>query len=153
MSAVNKFGISMRHLIPWPLWQAQLWVVYHSCTRDPAADMERGNGIRPKADDEQLRKPEVREVCLRSEIEAFRPGMRGLAWDARLLTFPWGFPLEEISVPVHLWHGSEDDQVPIAMARYIAGKIPSDKIILCEIEGQLALFSHWEEILNKLISE
>jgi pimeloyl-ACP methyl ester carboxylesterase len=76
-----------------------------------------------------------------------------MAWDARLLTRPWGFPLEDIRVPFHLWHGTEDDQVPVSMPRYIAGKIPGSKITVCENEGHLALFSHWEDILTQLISE
>ena len=153
MSALNKFGISMGRFIPWPLWQAMVWVTYHRRSSDPAADMERGDGVRPAADDEQIYKPEVREACLHSEIEAFRPGLRGLAWDAHLLTLPWGFPLEEISLPVHLWHGSEDDLVPVAMARYIADKIPGGNLIICENEAHLALFPHWEEILTELITE
>jgi pimeloyl-ACP methyl ester carboxylesterase len=153
MSAVNKFGISVGRFIPWPFWQAMIWLFYHRRARDPAAAMERGNRMRPKADDEQLRKPEVREVCLRSEIEAFRSGLCGLAWDAHLLTLPWDFPLEEIHIPVHLWHGSEDDQVPVAMAQHIAGKIPGCKITICENEAHLALFPHWEEILAELIME
>ena len=153
MSAVNKFGIKVGRFIPWLLWQALIWVFYHRRARNPAADMERGDGIRPPADDEQIHKPEVWEACLRSEVEAFRPGLRGLAWDAHLLARPWGFPLENIRVPIHLWHGTEDDQVPISMARFIAGKIPGSKITICENEAHLALFPHWEEILTQLISE
>ena len=153
MSATNKLGISVGRYIPWPFWLAMVWLFYHRRARDPAAEMERGNGRRPKADDEQLRKPEVRDTCLISEIEAFSPGLRGMAWDARLLTRPWGFPLEGIRIPIHLWHGTDDDQVPLSMTRYIAGKIPAGKISIFENEAHLALFSHWEEILAKLITE
>jgi pimeloyl-ACP methyl ester carboxylesterase len=153
MSAANKFGIRVGRFIPWPLWQALIWMFYQRRAMDPAADMDRGDGIRPPADDEQIHKPDVREACLLSEVEAFRPGLRGLAWDARLLTRHWGFPLEDIRIPVHLWHGTEDDQVPISMAHYIAGKIPGCKITICENEAHLALFPHWEEILTQLISE
>ena len=126
---------------------------YQRRARNPAADMERGNGFRPKADDEQLCKAEVREACLCSELEAFRPGLRGLTWDARLLTRPWGFPLEDIRIPVHVWQGTEDDQVPPGVARYIAATIPGGKVTLCENEAHLLLFPHWEEILSQLIQE
>jgi len=153
MSATNKLGIRVGRYIPWPFWQAMIWWFYHLRARDPAAEMERGNGIRPKADDEQLRKLEVKNTCLRSEVEAFRPGLRGLAWDARLLTRPWGFRLEDIRIPVHVWHGTDDDQVPLSMGRHIAGKIPGGRLCIFENEGHLALFSHWEEILTQLIME
>ena len=75
-----------------------------------------------------MQQPEVREVCIQSEIEAFRPGLHGLAWDTRLLTRPWGFRLEEIRLPVYLWHGTADDQATVSMAHYMAGKIPGCKI-------------------------
>jgi hypothetical protein len=94
MSAANKFGIRVGSFIPWLLWQALRWVFFHRRANDPAADMARADGIRPSADDEQIHKPEVWETCLRSEIEAFRPGLRGMARDAHLLRlfrgdFPW----------------------------------------------------------------
>lgn len=153
ISATNKFGLRVGRFIPWPLWRALIWVFYHRRKDDPAADMDRGNGHRPDADDELIRNLEVRKICIRSEVEAFRPGMRGLAWDTRLLTRPWGFRLEDIRVPVYLWHGTADDLATIAMARYVAGKIPGCKTIICENEAHLLLFPYWGEILTQLISE
>ncbi len=153
MSLTNKFGVSVGYFLPWPLWQVLVWVFYHRRARDPAAEMDNGKGIRPPADDEQIHRPEVRETCLVSEVEAFRPGQRGLAWDARLLTRPWGFRLEDIRLPFYLWHGTDDDQATIAMARYVAGKIPGCKTTICENEAHLLLFPHWEEILMQLITE
>jgi pimeloyl-ACP methyl ester carboxylesterase len=153
MAGMNKLGMRIGRFTPWPLWQVLVWGFYHRRAVDPAADIERGTGIRPPADDEQLRNPLVRETCIQSEVEAFRPGLRGLAWEARLLTRPWGFPLEDIRIPYHLWHGTQDDQATLAMARYVAGKIPTSKITICENEAHLLLFSHWQEILIQLISE
>jgi pimeloyl-ACP methyl ester carboxylesterase len=153
MSAINKFGLRVGRFIPWPLWRVLIWVFYHRRRDDPAADMDRGNGHRTLADEELIHRPEVRETCIRSEVEAFRPGMRGLAWDTRLLTRPWGFRLEDTRVPVYLWHGTADDLSTIAMARYVAGKIPGCKTIICENEAHLLLFPYWGEILTQLISE
>ena len=153
MTAFYKFGVAIGHLTPWPLWEALVWVFYHRRAKDPSKEMDRGNGIRPAADDEQLEKPAVREACLLSEIEAFRHGLRGLAWEARLITRSWGFRLEDIRVPCFLWHGTDDDQATINMARYVAGKIPGCKITICKHEAHLLLFPHWEEILTQLIPE
>jgi pimeloyl-ACP methyl ester carboxylesterase len=153
LAAMNKFGVTVGRFIPWPLWQLLVWVLYHRRANDPAADCDRGNGIRPLADDEQLQRQPVREACILSELEAFRPGLRGLAWEARLLTRPWGFRLEDIHTPYHLWHGTQDDQATPAMARFVAGRIPGCKITICEDEAHLLLFPHWEEILTQLISE
>jgi pimeloyl-ACP methyl ester carboxylesterase len=153
MSATNKFGVRIGRFIPLPLWLVLVWFIYHRRAADPVADLVRGNGHRPLADEELLRRPEVREVCIQSEVEAFRPGLRGLTWDTRLLIHPWGFRLEDIRVPVYLWHGSEDDLATPKMARYMSEKIPRCITISCEHEAHLLLFHLWEEILTQLISE
>jgi len=153
MTAMNKFGLTVGRFIPWPFWRLLIWAIYRCRRDDPAAAMDRETGHRPAADDVQIERPEVREVCLQSEGEAFRPGLRGLAWDTRLLTRPWGFRLEDIRVPVYLWHGTDDNLTTVAMARYVAGKIPGCKATTCESEAHLLLFPHWEEILAQLISE
>jgi pimeloyl-ACP methyl ester carboxylesterase len=77
--------------------------------------------------------------------------MIGFAWDVRLITRPWGFPLEEIHVPVHVWHGTDDDATSVRMARHMAGRIPNCKITICEGEGHMLLIPHWEEILTTVI--
>jgi pimeloyl-ACP methyl ester carboxylesterase len=153
MAVMNKLGLSIGRFTPWLLWQALVWVFYHRRADDPAAELRRGFGKRPPADDEQFQKGMALTTCIQSEIEAFRPGLRGLAWEARLLTRPWGFPLEDIHVPYHLWHGTQDDQATLAMASYVAGKIPASKITICENEAHLLLFPHWEEILTQLTSD
>jgi len=153
LSFTNKFGLTVGRFIPWSLWQVLIWIIYHRRAHDPAADMDRGSNHRPLADEEQIHRLEVRQTCIQSEIEAFRPGLRGLAWDTYLLTRPWGFSLEDIRVPIHLWYGTDDDLVTVPMARYIAGKIPGSKTTICENEAHLLLFPHWEDILTQLLME
>ena len=153
MSRLNKAGFTYGKYIPWSLWRLLIWLIYLRRRADPAAAMDRENGRRPPADDVQILFPQVRLACLESETEAFRPGMRGLAWDARLLTTPWGFHVEDIKIPVHIWHGTADGLTSIAMARYLAIHIPNSRLHICENEAHLLLFPHWEEILIKLISE
>ncbi len=150
MAATNKLGLTIGRFIPWSLWRALVWVFYHRRAHDPAADYKHWNGRRPSADDEQLQSQAVLDSCIQSEIEAFRPGLLGLAWEARLLTRPWDIPLEEIRVPYFLWHGTADDQATPAMAQHVAGKIPGSMITMCKNEAHLLLFPHWEEILKQI---
>jgi pimeloyl-ACP methyl ester carboxylesterase len=153
ITAKNKLGLKLGRFTPWLLWQALIWMFYHRRAQDPAAHFERGNGIRPAADDELLQTHAILETCILAESEAFRYGLHGLAWDARLMTRTWGFPLEGIRVPYYLWHGTADEQTTLAMAQYVAGKIPGSKIAVCENEAHLLLFPHWKEILTQLIRE
>jgi len=153
MSAVNRFGSKAGRYLPWSVWKILVWLIYHRRAGDPAAAMDKARGQRPQADDQQFRLPEVRQTCLASEVEAFRQGLNGLAWDARLLTRPWGFALEGLQVPVHIWQGTRDDQATVPMAHYLAAKIPGSRLTLCEGEAHLLLFPHWEEILKQLLLE
>jgi pimeloyl-ACP methyl ester carboxylesterase len=150
MTTLNRIGFRFGRHLSWPLWRILIRSVYRRQARDPAAAMDRQNGRRPAADDGLLSRPEVRAACLESEREAFRPGLDGLAQDAFLLVRPWGFPLEVIRVPVHFWHGTDDNLTPLPMAQYLASRIPDARLTICTGEAHLLLFSHWQEILTQL---
>jgi pimeloyl-ACP methyl ester carboxylesterase len=152
MNLKNRFGLLIGGVLPWPLWRLLIWIFYHSRAKDPSSAIDRASGKRPQADEELIHQPSIRETCIFSEVEAFKPGLRGLAWDTRLLTRPWGFNLGEIRIPIHLWHGTADDQAPISMAKNLAKQISSSSIHILENEAHLSIFPHWEEILGELIS-
>lgn len=153
MWGLNRFGLVVGRYIPWPLWRLLIWLFYHEGQDDPIALMERDAESRPRADSGLWENPAIREVCYASTREALRQGTRGHAWETRLLTRPWGFSLEDIRVPVFLWHGTDDNLTTIHMARYVAGKIPHCYATFYEGEGHLLLFNHWEEILAETLQE
>ena len=152
MSLINKLGFLFGRYIPWPVWQRLVARVYRQDRTDLEQTLGRGAKRRPPADAEQMANPAVRIVCYRSEVEAFRQGMLGLAWEARLLCRPWGFPLGAISIPVLLWHGTEDRDTPVSMGQYVADRIMTIRATFCPGEAHLLLFSHWEEILTAMFA-
>jgi len=147
MITLNKLGFKIGRYIPWPLWWLLIWFFYHKGRVDPAAVMERDARHRPLGDSKLWERPEIRQVCYKSTAEGLRQGIRGHAWETRLITRPWGFQPEDIPVPVYLWYGEDDNLTPVSMGRYLASKIPNSKATFCEGEGHLLLFPHWEEIL------
>jgi pimeloyl-ACP methyl ester carboxylesterase len=151
MTPLNRFGFKFGRYIPWSIGKLLIWWFYRKRAADPAKAMDRDIGHRPPNDDKVIAQPEVREACLQSEREAFRPGLLGFAWDVRLITSSWGFSLEEIKAPVHVWHGTGDDLASVRMAYTMADRIPDSRITIFEGEGHLLLFPHWEEILTTLI--
>jgi len=52
---------------------------------------------------------------------------------------PWGFRLEDIRVPVQLWHGAQDRFVPIAHGRWLADRIPGVETHLTDEDGHLTI--------------
>lgn len=103
----------------------------------------------PPADQQVLARREVREALIASSREALRPGPHGAASDGLLYARPWGFRLEEVRVPVRLWHGEQDVVVPPAMGRYIARKLPNCQATFTAEDGHFSLpFGRLGEILR-----
>ena len=49
--------------------------------------------------------------------EAFRQGIAGICHEAGLYARPWGFQLQDITIKIHLWHGEQDENVPVRPLR------------------------------------
>ena len=65
------------------------------------------------------------EACFESQRQAWRASADGLMADAEIYAQPWGFPLEEIEVPVRLWHGRKDRSFHWELAR-VARRAPTE---------------------------
>lgn len=150
MFFLNWLGFTFGRYLPWSAWYAMVKYLLREIAADPTKAIDRDKDTWPPADRELLTTPEIRELCIRSDVEAYRHGLLAYAWDARLLTRPWGFKLDEIKVPVHLWHGTLDNSTTLVMARYMEEKIPNCKLTVCEDEAHMLLIPHWEEILTTL---
>jgi pimeloyl-ACP methyl ester carboxylesterase len=153
MVGLNRSGYRFGRWMPWPVWSFLIWMIYRDVRQLPEKIMEREALTRPKADAELWKQDSVREVCYASVIEAFHHGTRGVAWDARLITRAWGYALEEIHSPVHLWHGTNDRRTPIQMAQSMSDRIPMSKLHLCEGQAHLLIFQYWQEILSQATLE
>lgn len=99
-----------------------------------------------------LSRPEVKEAFLDIVVEAFRAGGRGPAWDTVAIARAWGFRLEDIEMPVHLWQGEEDLLVPPSMGRYQTEAIPNCRATFYPGEGHLLVVDHMREIREALFS-
>lgn len=106
----------------------------------------------PPADQATLTEPRVRQSFLTLLHEAWRQGGRGLAWDAALVGRPWGFGLEEISLPIYLWHGDADRNAPLAMALQMAAGLRNSYLQVLPNEGHFSpAVHHMGTILQTLI--
>jgi pimeloyl-ACP methyl ester carboxylesterase len=86
--------------------------------------------------------------------EAFRRGMRGPAYEGRLLVGDWGFNLEDVTHEhVYLWHGEMDTQSPPAAAREMVQRIPHCEATFYADEAHAStVVHHAEEMLRTLAS-
>jgi pimeloyl-ACP methyl ester carboxylesterase len=79
-------------------------------------------------------------VYLHEQVkEALRDGVDGWVDDDFVVTKPWGFDLDEISVPVQVWHGGQDQFVPVAHGRWLGERIPGAEEHIHGEDGHLTL--------------
>lgn len=85
--------------------------------------------------------------------EALRTGVEGWLEDDIAITRPWGFGLEEISVPVMIWQGSADLMVPFSHGQWLASQLPGASAHLEEGEGHLSVaLGALDRMLDELVS-
>jgi pimeloyl-ACP methyl ester carboxylesterase len=96
---------------------------------------------------------EFQQGFIRMVRESTRQGTRGAFHESLLSVTERGFRLEDIQMPILLWHGEADQNIPVEMARYVESAIPKCEAEFYPDEGHLSLFKkHAEEIIRALVN-
>lgn len=80
--------------------------------------------------------------------ESLRQGMGAAVQELRLAIAPWGFPVEDIRVPVRFVHGREDTNCTPDMAEALHARVPESTLELLDDAGHLVLFDRSQELLR-----
>lgn len=110
----------------------------------------------PLSDEDKkvLRSQIVEEIFSRNLREAFRQGIDGALRDMELYRMDWLFSVEDIKVPVHLWHGTADRIVPPAHSEGLAAAISAAQLHLVPNEGHFSLpVKHAAGILGSALDD
>jgi pimeloyl-ACP methyl ester carboxylesterase len=108
--------------------------------------------LRP-CDAESLRDAAAFEAIFESQRRAWRTSAEGVMADAQIYAQPWGFTIEDVRVPVRLWHGKQDRAFSVHLAEEVAKRLPDCKARFIEDAGHYSLpIRHMREILEDLIS-
>ena len=83
--------------------------------------------------------------------EMVKSGSKGAYRDAQVFLGDWGFDCRDIEVPVSLFYGTADKNVPMAMGEYYQQSIPNSKAVFYQDEGHFIMYSRASEILESLI--
>jgi pimeloyl-ACP methyl ester carboxylesterase/diadenosine tetraphosphate (Ap4A) HIT family hydrolase len=138
-----------------PAWllRAPLWVQSRSASRTPEQALTNFASMLSDTDREKLRRPEIRARVVLSRAESTRQGHRGWVHEAKIIMSPWGFRLEKISTPVHLWYWEGDLAIPPQMGRYLESRIPNTSGHFFPDGGHLSIYDYWGEIIEALVAE
>lgn len=155
MHASNRKKFNLAQRLP-ALARLMLGIAFSNLRRHPdqlAAQMKRIWAQMPDPDRAALADPRFADGILDVTRDAIHQSVRGWSGEEVLMAQPWGFDLQDVRSPrVHLWHGSLDRNVPLAMGQAVAQRLPDCQPVFLEAEGHLSLlYHHGADIVETLV--
>lgn len=77
------------------------------------------------------------DVFGKTQQESYAQGGKGVAEDARVHYRDWGFRLEQIAMPIHIFHGTLDQLVPFAFSEHLVNNAPEASLHRIDDLGHL----------------
>ena len=110
------------------------------------------NNILPAADHAIMAQPDRIASFQRSLSEALKQGSNGSAWDMRLYVREWDFDPAEIQIPLTLFHGEQDRNVPVGLVRRTVKRLPRAELITFPDDGHISTYvNHFDQIAKALM--
>jgi pimeloyl-ACP methyl ester carboxylesterase len=89
-------------------------------------------------------------------VQGFQDGLatsdEGWWEDGAAHLAPWAFDLDTISIPVQVWHGRQDQFVPVQHGEWLAAHVPGAEALISDVDGHLTLFGKIPEVHRWLAS-
>ncbi len=108
-----------------PWLTAQILKFMRWGTKNPAKMIAASGRGMPAADRAVADRPDAAAPFAAFVADAMRTGTTGVRDDMRLAASPWGFEPAPGDVPVLIWHGTDDTNVPVAAADWLAERLPN----------------------------
>lgn len=102
-----------------------------------------------RADQEVMKDVSIQNILGQAVHEAFRQNGKGPQRDAQAYTNMWNLHLGEYQGSIDIWHGSDDQILPVEMAKLVAQALPNSRLHIAEGDGHYSLaFSKMKNILE-----
>lgn len=148
MRSRNRLLLELARYAPW-LLPAAVSVMAGLALWDVEAYLDRiMTQVCPSDRDACERDPQLRPMMLADLEESLRQGSAATRCEIALATGPWDFALEDVRVPVTLWHGEPDNVTPISMAHALAERLPRCDLTVFPEDGHFLVFKRWEAFLR-----
>lgn len=104
------------------------------------------------ADHAVLAESDRLEAFTRILTEALVNGVDGSVWDIRLYVREWDFRLSEIRIPLKLFYGEQDPNIPMAVVQRAMKDLPTAELVTYPHEGHFSTtINHFDEIAKALM--
>ena len=145
----HRLAIGLARRAPW-LLRAVGGFARWRWNNHPETLLARIRARMPAVDQAIIGRPEVGANLVTSFREAFRRGGAAAAQEFHLFAEPWGFRLEDVSLPVRLWHGDADTVVPVGMAHMQARALQRCRLEIRPGAGHYWFFDQIPMLLRSL---
>lgn len=134
-----------------PVLHLSTFLMVRQLSSKPAKGLKKFVEGLPEPDRLVLSKTDAQDFVAASAVEGVRQGSGPLLEEIGIYSRSWGFKLEDLNVPVSLFQGEVDIDVPPSMARHQASLIPDCEINLYPNDGHFSLLvNHIDEIIASL---
>ena len=138
MMLSNRILFSYGRFFP-PLLRLSVSLMVRQLSSKPVKGFEKFVEGLPEPDRLVLSGANAQELVLASAVEGVRQGSKPLLEEISIYSKFWGFELSDLNVPVSLFQGEADIDVPASMARYQAELIPNCELNLYPTDGHFSL--------------
>ena len=132
------------------------WLAQRLMAQQQTADLDApvskwAIGRMPAADQRAFADPTWRSDFIEDGHEALRQGAGAAVQDLRLGSGTLGVDLADLTVDTVLLHGTEDVNVPIGIARWLAAQVPSSRVIEVPDAAHLFALERPDLILDSVV--
>jgi pimeloyl-ACP methyl ester carboxylesterase len=131
-----------------------LRLLLRSMAATAGKDLAQMKNILPQPDYDAFESPGRYEAFGYILREAMRQGPKGATWDMRLYVHPLDVRLQDIRIPLQVFHGEKDENVPIALVREALASLPTAKLTTYPHEAHVStLCNRFDDIAKALLEE
>lgn len=94
-----------------------------------------------------LTRPEFKAMFLDDLLNGSRKQLSAPLADVLLFARDWGFHAEDVTVPVHWWHGDDDRIIPLAHGEHMVARLPDAELHVLPGESHLAGLGLGDDLL------
>jgi pimeloyl-ACP methyl ester carboxylesterase len=116
-----------------------VWFMRLGITGDPEKFRNRIVSTLPASDSKYLISTGKIDAIVTAFQESLKQGLKGYLHEAKIYKGKWGFDIKSIKSKVYLWHGVDDRNVSIKLAKRIGSEIPGCQAKYIENEGHFSL--------------
>jgi pimeloyl-ACP methyl ester carboxylesterase len=134
-----RLVLALRNWLPWMLAPAFRISSAISRLKPNQAPLSWLMAMISPRDREAMQDPKTFNIIVESFRECLISGVPSVRADGDIYLDDWQFDLKDIRVPVHVWHGRRDRNIPWSYAQRVASAMPLAIPHWCDDEGHYSL--------------